>query len=210
MGHRAESHWHLLGECEHWGSSGNCWTWWRVVQVTSTWCFRPLYQEMWLLSSLQGNIKEKSSDLILTLLHQFLSAIIQAVSFLFFVVFSTLQDSRDFWPWQSCWVWAFQKRTRQRFKDLLLLPTERKGNKIQNTSDGFGECKSCHKELFERSCRDQFLGQEEHLAAQAKQLSTERELSARDHSVRADAGHSLALLAHLALQFFVTFQFLIK
>lgn len=58
---------------------------------------------MWLLSSLQGNINKKPSDFILTLLHQFLSALTQAVSSLLFVVFSALhvlgitqQDSRDF------------------------------------------------------------------------------------------------------------------
>lgn len=34
----------------------------------------------------------------------------------------------------------------------------------------------------------------EHLAAQAKQLSTEPELSARDYSIRGDGGHSLALV----------------
>lgn len=129
--------------------------------------FQTPVSEMWLLSSLQGNIKKKPSNLILTLLHQFLFALTLAVSSLLFVVFSTLhvlgitqQDSRDFWPWQCCWVRAFQKRTRQRIKDLLLSPTECKGSKIQNTSDGFGERKSHHKELFERSCRDQLLGKE--------------------------------------------------
>lgn len=103
-------------------------------------------------------------------LHQFLSALTLADCSLLFVSalcmcwVITKQDWRDFWPWKCCWVWNFQMRTGQRFKDLWLLPTGRSeckgGRRTKYRSDGFGECKNHQKEMFLRSCTHQHPGQE--------------------------------------------------